>query len=171
MGTKNRGRLQSRITRYFASAVVVSLVVGTAGVLVYRYYSSRQALESSARNYAGLVSVPVAQIADFYGESGLREPVMIRVARLMDLNPDVERLDLVSRDGRLVFSATREEMMVLPWTQPNPDGGEVQAVGENELSRGDAARRVIDGRTVYQVVVPRDEDGESISLSLVARFN
>ncbi len=159
------------MARYIAFAVVVSLVAGTASGVVYRYYSSRQALESSARNYAGLVSVPLAQIADFYGEFGLKEPVTIRVARLMDLNPDVERLELISRDGRLIFSSSRDEVMVLPWTHPIGDIDEDRAVGADALTRGDAARLEIDGRTVFQVVIPRDEDGESLRLSLVATFN
>ena len=102
-GRKRRGRLQARMARYIAFAVVVSLMVGTFGVVFYRYYSTRQALEASARRFAALVSVPLAQVADMYGDPGLRDPLMTRVSPLLQLNEDVEKLGIYRKSGQLVF--------------------------------------------------------------------
>ncbi len=166
-----RGRLQARMARYIAVAVVVSLVASTAGIIIYRFYSARLALEASARNFAGLVSVPLARITDMYGESGERDPVKARVVRLMDLNPDVERLNLTRLDGKLVFSATRGEVIVWPWGGSAPTMDDHGLVGLAALRNGDAGRVRIDGRSVYRVVIPRDEEGQSLPLALVATFN
>lgn len=166
-----RGRLQARMARYIAVAVVVSLVASTAGVIIYRFFSARLALETSARNYAGLVAVPLAQIANMYGESGERDPVKSRVVRLLNLNPDVERLDLARLDGKLELSATRREVLVWPWVGSAPTVGDHGLVGLEVLRNGDAGRVRIDGRNVYRVVIPGDEEGQTLALVLVATFN
>ena len=159
------------MARYIAFAVVVSLVVSTASVVLNRFFSSRQTLESSARSYADLVSVPLAQMSDMYGESGLKDPVRTRVARLMGLNPDVERLDLAMRNGTLAFSASRDQVMVWPWEGPAPVIDDLGVLGMDTSRTGDAERVEVAGRTVYRVVVPGDEEGQSLALSLVATFN
>ena len=159
------------MARHIAIAVVVSLVISTAGIVLYRFFSTRLALEAAARNFAGLVSVPIAQIADMYGDSGEREPIKTRVTRLMDLNPDVERLDLIGRDGRLVLSATQDEVTVWPWDGSAPKVGDYPRLGSVPLTTEDAARLRIGGRTVYRVVIPGERGGQSLVMTLVATFN
>ena len=119
-GRRNRGRLQARMARHIAFAVVVSLMVGTFGVVFYRYHSTREALESSARRFAALVSVPLAQVADMYGDQGLRDPLMTRVSPLLQLNEDVEKLGIYRKSGQLVFFATPEEIRIWPQGQTSP---------------------------------------------------
>ena len=166
-----RGRLQARMARYIAFAVVVTLLASTASIVLYRFYSSRQALESSAQDFAGLVSVPLIQIADMYGEWGLRDPVRIGVARLMDLNPDVERLDLARRDGTLMFSASRDVVEFWPWDGPSPRIDDTDLYGQVRSQIESADRVEVDGRTVYRVVVSDEEEGQFLAMALVATFN
>jgi len=159
------------MARYIAFAVVVSLVLSTASIVLYRFFSTRQSLESSARSYAGLVSVPLAQMTDMYGESGLKDPARTRVVRLMGLNPDVERLDLAMQNGTLAFSASRDQVMVWPWEGPAPVIDDAGVLRMDTSRTGNAERVEVAGRTVYRVVIPGDEDGQSLALSLVATFN
>ena len=170
-GSGNRGRLQARMARYIAFAVVVSLVISTTSIVLYRFLSTRQALESSARNYSDLVAVPLAQLTDMYGESGLKDPIRTRVARLMALNPDVERLDLAMQNGTLTFSASRDKVMIWPWESPAPVIDDLGVLEVDRFGTGDAERVDVAGRTVYRVVVPGDEEGQYLALSLVATFN
>ena len=159
------------MARHIAFAVVVSLVVGTSGLVFYRYHSSRQALEASARHFAALVSVPLAQVADMYGEPGLRDPLMTRVAPLLLLNQDVEKLEVFREGGSLAFSASHEEIMVWPIGSSGPSAVDLGLLGEPKPRVGDAERVRIDGRKIYRVVIPGDEGGQSYALSLVATFN
>jgi signal transduction histidine kinase len=166
-----RGRLQAKMARYIAFAVVVSLVASTAGIVLYRYYSTRQALEVSARHFAALVSGPLAQVADMYGEPGLKEPLMARVAPLLQLNQDIERLEVFRKGGSLALSATREEIMLWPRNMTEPSSDDIWFLGRLQTRVGDAERVRIDGRSVYRVVIPGDEEGQSYTLSLVAIFS
>jgi len=159
------------MARYIAFAVVVSLVASTSGFVIYRYHSTRQELEVSARYFAALVSVPMAQVADMYGESDLKDPLMERVAPLIQLNQDVERLDIFRKGGSLAFSASREEVMIWPRYSSGPSISDLELLGGFETRVVDAERVRIDGRMVYRVIIPGDEEGQSYSLSLVAIFN
>lgn len=158
------------MARTIAFAVVASLAAGGTGIIAYRYFSMRQGLEASARDFVDLIGLPLAQIADIYGDVGLRDPVMSRVTGLLRLNQDLEKLEIVRKNGSLAFSATREEVRV--W----PPRGSVQSTEDLalfrtvEARRADAGRVRIDGRTVYRVVVTGDGDGRIYSTSMVAIF-
>ena len=159
------------MARYIAFAVVVSLMVGTFGVVFYRYYSTRQALEASARRFAALVSVPLAQVADMYGDPGLRDPLMTRVSPLLQLNEDVEKLGIYRKSGQLVFFATRDEIRIWPKPEAGPSIEDLDPVAVLD-SRFDQAERVnIKGRALYRVVIPGDVGGLSYAFNLVATFN
>lgn len=159
------------MARYIAFAVVVSLVAGTSGIVFYRYHSTRQALEASARHFAALVSVPLAQAADMYGEPGLRDPLVTRVAPLLQLNEDVEKLDIYRRGGLLAFSATRDEVRVWPRDHAGPSIEELEpvAIFDPRFDHAESVR--IDGQNFYRVIIPGDEEGQSFALTLVATFN
>jgi len=159
------------MARYIAFAVVVSLTVGTFGVVFYRYYSTRQALEASARRFAALVSVPLAQVALMYGEPGLRDPLMTRVSPLLQLNEDVEKLGIYRKSGQLVFFATRDEIRIWPQHKAGPSIEDLDPATILD-SRFDHAERVkIDGRALYRVVIPGEAGGQSYAFNLVATFS
>lgn len=159
------------MARYIAFAVVVSLIASSAGIILYRYYSMRQALEESARRFAGLVSVPLAQVADMYGEGKLDEPVMTRISRLLELNQDLERLEIVRKNGSLAFSASRDEVRVWPPRGLAPTTEDLGFFGTMESRTEDAHRVRLDGKTVYRVVVPGGDSSQFYSPSLVAIFS
>ena len=170
-GRRKRGRLQARMARHIAFAVVVSLMVGTFGVVFYRYKSTRDALESSARRFAALVSVPLAQVADMYGDPGLSAPLMTRVSPLLQLNEDVEKLGIYRESGQLVFFATRDEIRIWSEDQASPPIGDLDPATILD-SRYDYAERVrIDGRTLYRVIIPGEAGGQSYAFNLVATFS
>jgi len=159
------------MARTIAFAVVLSLAAGGTGIIVYRYVSMRQALESSARHFVDLIGLPLAQVADLYGNVGLRDPVMSRVTELLRLNEDLERLAVVRKNGSLAFSATRDEVKVWPprGSAPQPeDLALFRTVGDR---RADAERVRIDGRTFYRVVVTDDDEEQFYSTSTVAIFS
>jgi len=159
------------MARYIAFAVVVSLMVGTFGVVFYRYYSTRQALEASARRFAALVSVPLAQVADMYGDPGLRDPLMTRVSPLLQLNEDVEKLGIYRKTGQLVFFATRDEIRIWPQHEAGPSIEDLDPAAILG-SRFDQAERInINGRTLYRVVIPGETGGLDYAFNLVATFN
>ncbi len=166
-----QGRLQAKMARYIAFAVVVSLVVSGASIIVYRYFSMRLALELSARHFAGLVSGPLAQAADFYGDAGLEDPLMSRFANLLQLNEDIERIEIVRMNGLVAFSASREEVRIWPARGSVLGSEDLGLVGTFETRKGNAERVRIDGKTVYRVVVPGDESGQFYSPSIVAIFS
>jgi len=159
------------MARHIAFAVVISLLVGTFSVVFYRYHSTRQELESSARRFVALVSVPLAQVADMYGDPGLRDPLMTRVAPLLQLNEDVEKLGVYRKSGQMVFSATRDEIRICPQDEAGPSVEHLDPATILD-SRFDPAERVrIDGRTLYRVVIPGEVGGQSYVFNLVATFN
>jgi signal transduction histidine kinase len=158
------------MARHIAFAVVVSLVAGTSGIVFYRYYSTRQDLEASARRFAALVSVPMAQAADMYGEPGLKDPLVTRVAPLLQLNEDVEKLAVYRKGGQLAFFATRDEVRVWPRDHADSSIEDLEPAAVFD-SRFDYAARVrIDDRRLYRVIIPGDEEGQSYALTLVATF-
>jgi len=156
---------------YIAFAVVVSLVVSGTGITLYRYYSMRRALEASARHFAGLVGTPLAQAADFYGGAGLENPLMSRVASVMQLNQDIERLEIIRKNGLVAFSASREEIRIWPSPGAVLAPEDLGLGGSIEAGNPVAERTRIDGKTVYRVVVPGDESEGLYSTSMVAIFS
>jgi signal transduction histidine kinase len=146
-------------------------VAGTSGIVFYRYQSTRRTLESSARHFAALVSVPLAQVAEMYGEPGLREPLMDRVAPLLQLNEDVDKLEIYRKGGLLVFSASPEEIRVWPRRRSESLTEIPPPVTGSKIRAGDGERISIGGRRLYRIVVPGAEEGQSFALTLVATFN
>lgn len=159
------------MARYIAVAVVVSLVISTAGIVIYRYFSTRHALEASARRYAGLVSGPLAQFADMFGEIGMETPVMNRISWLLQLNEDVERIDIVRENGSIVLTAHRDGLRVWPRVGKPPTIAELGLLDGGVIREGDAERVRLDGRTLYRVVIPGNDQHRSFAYSLVATFN
>jgi len=159
------------MARYIGFAVVVSLVASTTGIVLYRYFSMRSELERSARHFAALVSAPLAQVADMYGEDGIKDPIMSRVTGLLQLNQDVERIDVVRRNGWLAFSATRDQLTVWPRDGSVPTIADPGLLELLESNPGSGERVRVDGRTVYRILVPGTDEGPSFGLFLVATFN
>ncbi|HSN55457.1 MAG TPA: HAMP domain-containing protein, partial [Candidatus Sulfomarinibacteraceae bacterium] len=164
-----RGRLRARMARYIAFAVVVTLVAGMTTTILYRHLSMRAALEDSARRFAALAGVPLIQLADMRSGAAGGRQLETMVARLFEVNQDVDRLDVVSRNGRVALTATRDRLITGDESRRLPESSVLLGEG---IGPAVTARRVrIGGRTVYQVVVPSRQVGEPSAFSLVATFS
>ena len=95
------GRLQTRIARYIAFAVVASLVLSLLVLVVFRHRFVQRNMENSAQTYALLVSERLVDQVAFLGIEG-RSILEQEVAELRQLNPDIERLEVVDVRGRVV---------------------------------------------------------------------
>jgi signal transduction histidine kinase len=170
-GWWNRGGLQARMARYIALAVVISLVVGTAAIVLYRHIVMRQALEESARRFAAVVRVPLLQAAEWYSEVGVSEIVEARVGGLLRLNRDVEEIQIVRGNGSLAFSASREQIRMWSRTSEAPEIDDFGLNGATPDVEVVAERVRIDGRKLYRVVIPGADLPQPYALSLIATFN
>lgn len=166
-----RGRLQAKLARSIALAVVVSLVVSTAGIVLYRASSMRRSLEVSARHFSLLVSAPLTQMVIMYGPDGTEDPLENRIASLFQLNQDVVSMEIVRDDGVSVFKVSRNGI----GDRSNERGGVVlNDFGLHHRVASDvqrAQRLRVGGRTVYRVVVPGFSADPAYGLSLVANFS
>ena len=162
-----RGRIQAKMARYIAFAVVTSLLVSMIGLVLYRYFSMRAAMEESARNFATLVRVPLVQVTLMYGSSGLQDPVKTWVVQLMELDQDLETLEIVDSDGAQIFAASNGKVELRSLESPGPTIGDLQLLKIINAGLGEIARVDIGGRTKYRIVVPGEETGRSYTLSLV----
>lgn len=168
---QSRGRLQTRIARHIAFAVVVSLVLSAALLVGSRHRFLRKAMEDSARTYASLISLPLAQGTLFYGTAG-SDILSQQVARLREYNSDVIRLEVVRVTGEIVLQADRRSVVVIGESAVNP------RITEPDLLRAieqldTVAGRVLaaDGAEVYRVVAPAVEGMGRHAFSLVATFS
>jgi hypothetical protein len=96
------GRLQTRIARYIAFAVVASLVLSLLVLVVFRHRFVQRNMENSAQTYALLVSERLVDQVAFLGIEG-RSILEQEVAELRRLNPDIERLEVVDVRGRVLL--------------------------------------------------------------------
>ena len=96
-----RGRLQTRIARHIAFAVVVSLVLSALVLVVFCNSSVPRNREQAARTYTSLVSKPLVTLAAYLGPSG-GGILDQQVAALRELNQDVSRLEIVDVRYQLV---------------------------------------------------------------------
>lgn len=169
--SRRRGRLQTRIARHIAFAVVVSLVLSALVLVVFRHWSVRRNMERSARTYASLISAPLADSFLFLGSGGrglLDQPV----ARLRELNQDVERLEIVNVRGRLLLRSEGGEVLVYG------DGVDSPVITDRNLLRSissleTSAARVteLDGRRAYRVVAPVVSQWGAHTYSIIGTFS
>ena len=166
-----RGRLQTRIARHIAFAVVVSLVLSALVLVVFRHRSVQRNMEQSARTYASLVSKPLAGLAGFLGSSG-RGILDQQVAALRELNQDVTRLEIVDVRGHIVLRAESGAVNVYG------DGVDPPTITDGEILRAvsrleSTAVRVTesDGTRVYRVVAPVVQQWGTHMYSLVGTFS
>jgi len=166
-----RGRLQTRIARHIAFAVVMSLVFSALVLVVFRHRSVRQNMEQSARTYASLVSKPLEALAGFLGSSG-RGILDQQVAVLRELNQDVSRLEIVDVRGEVVLRAEGGAVNVYG------DGADPPTITDSEILRAisrleSTAVRVTepDGTHVYRVVAPVVQQWGGHMYSLVSTFS
>jgi signal transduction histidine kinase len=168
---RRRFRLQTRIARHIAFAVVVSLVLSALVLVVFRHHSVRRNMERSARTYASLVSEPLANIVGFLGSSG-KGLLDQQVAQLRELNEDVERLEIVDVRGYVVLRAEGGNVTLYG------DGIEAPAITDRELLRAisgldPTADRVTEpaGDRAYRVVAPVVKQWGEHVYSLVGTFS
>lgn len=166
-----RIRLQTRIARHIAFAVVVSLVVSALVLVGFRHRSVRRNMESSARTYASLVSNPLETQMAFLGRSG-KGILDQQVASLRELNADVMRLEMVDVRGNVVMRAEGTNTIVFG------DGVDKPIISDRELLRAIAglettATAVVEtsGLKVYRVVAPVVKQWGVHHFSLVGTFS
>jgi signal transduction histidine kinase len=166
-----RGRLQTRIARHIAFAVVVSLVLSALVLVVFRHRSVQRNMEQSARTYASLVSKPLAGLTGYLGSSG-RGILDQQVAALRELNRDVTRLEIVDVRGDIVLRAESGTVNVYG------DGVDPPTITDGEILRAitrldSTAVRVTEpnGTRVYRVVAPVVQQWGGHMYSLVSTFS
>ena len=166
-----RGRLQTRIARHIAFAVVVSLVLSALVLVVFRHRSVQRNMEQAARTYTSLVSKPLVALAAYLGPSG-GGILDQQVAALRELNQDVSRLEIVDVRGDIVLRAERGAVNVYG------DGVDSPAITDVEILRAvsrieSTAARVTepDGSRVYRVVAPVVQQWGGHMYSLVGTFS
>jgi signal transduction histidine kinase len=160
------------MARHIAVVVVISLAAGMVGIIAYRYLTMRQSLEDSARRFASLVSGPLVQVAYMYGDGGMDDAQRQRVARLLELNPDADRIEILRTDGTAVLTVSRNEIGSGSPAAPTAMAGRIkliEAIGGATSS--EAERLQMHGKTVYRVLVPGSLDENVYPLSMVATFN
>ncbi len=169
--SRRNGRLQTRIARHIAFAVVVSLVLSALVLVVFRHRSLQRGMERSARTYASLVSEPLATLVVFLGSSG-QGILDQQVARLRELNPDVVRLEIVDVRGDVVLRAEGGQVFVFG------DGVDPPAITDRDLLRAISgleatAERVseLNGDRAYRVVAPVVKQWGGHMYSLVGTFS
>ncbi len=162
-----RTRLRIRIARYLAFVVVVTLLATAAVVVVLRQHSLVSAMERSARTYAALVSVPLADAVERYRTSG-HQILRQRVGTLMELNQDVVRLEVVDVRGSVVLRADRERVEIFPDEASAPRIEDPELYGRLRELELDARRITLSGTgRVYRVVAPAVEDWGRHAFTLV----
>lgn len=169
--TSRRFRLQTRIARHIAFAVVVSLVLSALVLVVFRHQSVRRNMERSARTYASLVSEPLVTLITFLGSSG-KGILDQRVAQLGQLNRDVIRLEVVDVRGNLALRAEGNNVVVYG------DGIDAPVIDDRDLLRAVAgletsAGAVVEagGARVFRVVAPVVNQWGVHHFSLIGTFS
>jgi signal transduction histidine kinase len=166
------GRLQTRVARHIAFAVVVSLVLSALVLVVFRHRFLQATMERSARTYSALVSGSLVDWVLFLGSTGSSALLDQQVTRLRELNRDVERLEVVRVTGDVVLRAERDGVFAFGDDGSPPkitDRELLQAIIELEPS---AARiTASDGTEVYRVVAPVVKELGQHGFSLVASFS
>ncbi len=171
VGARKRVRLQAKMARAIAAAVVISLVVSTGAVILSRHLAMRRSLETSARDFAALIRVPLVQIAEMYGSAGINHLVEARVQRLLALNRDIRRVEVARANSSVVFAASRDEVRFWSTEAGAPT---IEDVGLADAAPGPipiAERVRVDGHRAYRVIVPADTPPGPFSLTLVATFS
>jgi signal transduction histidine kinase len=168
--TSKRTRLQTRIARHIAFAVVVSLVASVLVLVVFRHRAVQRNMERSARTYASLVSEPLVTKITFLGSSG-KGILDQEVAQLRELNADVDRLEIVDVRGNVVLRSEDGSVVVYG------DGVNAPMINDRglirEISGLDPSAQVVreaSGEKVYRVVAPVVDQWGVHHFSLVGTF-
>ncbi len=151
---RRSARLQTRIARHIAFAVVASLVLSVLVLVVFRHRFVQAKMEESARTYALLVSEQLVRQVDFLGTEG-RGILDQLMGSLWELNPDVEQLEVVDVRGRVVLQADGTSLAAFG------AGGGGPTITDSELLRAVSGLEAVaertegvDGRKLYRVVDP-----------------
>ncbi len=165
-----RGVLRNRISRTFATVVALTAIGTGLLLMVPRYFSERNMMESRARSFSDLVADSLIHSADLYRTTGsliLQE----QVQRWMEDNRDLSRIEVAHVQGYRILIADRESIRSFPNPATSPeisDPAVLQAIRSLEAT---AARiRGADGDRLYRVVVPAREDWGQRTYSLIAYF-
>ena len=151
-------RLQTRIARHISFAVLVSFIAGAVILMAHRHSLMVRSLESSARTYTALVSLPVVETVSLFRSTG-RHILEKRVQRWRELNEDLVALEVLDVQGQVVMSSGPDGLLTFVDGEARPGSGEselLDRVRSLELS----AERVADpdGRSYYRVVAPAVEE-------------
>jgi len=168
-------RLQRRIVRYIVSVVVVSLLASAGALLLSKQRSLVSSLESSARTFSAMVSLPLAKDVELFRQTG-HQVLRQQLGRFARLNHDLVRLQVLNVDGVLVMDARVKDGQVE--LEAGERGGQAPRLRDEELigpveALSLSAKRVAySGRgRVYRVVAPAVEEWGRHTYTLVAYFS
>lgn len=157
------------------STVVITLVASGGALVFSKHRSLTRSMERSARTFAALVSLPLANSVDNYRDTG-HEILRQVVARYTELNPNLIRLQVVDVTGREAMDARltagKWVLNAYPRTARSP------SVSSGELEPRIASLR-LSGRRVagpgmgrmYRVVAPAVETWGRHTYTLICYFS
>jgi len=168
-------RLQRRIVRYIVSAVVVSLLASAGALLLSKQQSLVSSLETSARTFSAMVSLPLAKDVELFRQTG-HQVLRQQLVRFAKLNHDLVRLQMIDVDGALVMDARikGEQVDLVAGTRDSeaPRLSDVELMESVEALTLSAERVAYGGRgRLYRVVAPAVEEWGRHTYSLVAYFS
>lgn len=165
-------RLQTRVARYIAFTVAMSLVASGIALIYVRHRSLSRSMEKAARTYAELLSLPVASEVETFRSAG-HGRLIPQVNRWMALNPNLIRLQVVHVSGQVFLDARPLEVATFAEWQEAPRIADPQLLAEVEGIEVVArqVRPLTGERTVYRVVAPVVEELGRRRMTVVATFS
>ncbi len=164
-------RLQRRIAVSIAFAVLVTLLLSGIALVLSKRSSLIRTMETGAVTYTRLVSMPVTWLVALERPSG-NERLHRKLAELMELNREVEKIVVADAQGRMVLEADRDEVTTYPVGSGAPvieDPELLDAIRGFEV-RSWRLRRPGGGR-IFRVVVPVKEEFGRHTYALIATFD
>lgn len=164
-------RLQRRIAVSIAFAVLVTLMLSGAALVLSKRASLIRSMEESATTYTRLLSLPVSRLAVLYRTSG-HEKLRQKMNELMELNGALESIQVVDVLGRVVLIADGAGV------RPYPAGPGAPTVDDPVLLDEIRGLQVTvhhirspDGTRLFRVVAPAVEEWGRHTYSAVATFS
>jgi signal transduction histidine kinase/DNA-binding response OmpR family regulator len=156
--------LKTRTALAVTLVIVFTLVLNAVYLIVTRRAEMRESIENEARIFAQLTKAPICVGYDgLYHTTYEKFRELIREA--MSLNQDVDRIQIIDTDGRVLFDSGDEEAMPAGGTgRTVQDPGRLQAV--KGLEPVFIRARDASGQDALEIIAPYVEDWGQHRLSV-----